>query len=103
MHEDQKNITISGRNFIINKFDALSGCYIAYQIMSQMLPAGMDNKVSGMMPGGMPEGRKIMSEDDFKTLMRKCLCVCFEVLPGAKSPVMRADGGWGVMDIEKIS
>ncbi|MFA6876478.1 MAG: hypothetical protein WCQ87_07585 [Parabacteroides sp.] len=98
VHEDFKDVTIAERKWRVKKFDALTGCYLAYQIMSQMLPGGLDKKIAGMSK--LPEGRAIMGEGEFKSLIIKCLSVCYELLPAGPAPVKRKDGTWGVIGIE---
>jgi hypothetical protein len=101
IREECKELTLSDRKFLIEKFDAMTALYIAYQIMSQMLPGGLDKQVSGMLPSGAQDNRKMMTEDEFKSLMKKCLSVCYEDLPAGPAQVIRGNGGWGVMNIEK--
>jgi hypothetical protein len=95
--ETYKDIEIGKRNFRISKFDALTGSYIAYTLMSEALPMGLNTKA------GIPLSRKemkLMSKQDFKELQISCLNVCVEKLPGGLQPIFDESGGWAVIGIE---
>jgi hypothetical protein len=91
-----KKFEFGGRDWRIGKFDAMTGSYIAYKLMGEMLPMGL--KVDGIpsAPGGSP----VMSKGDFIELQRDCLKVCSELLGAGPAPVMNDNGTWGVEDIE---
>lgn len=96
--EKQKIIELSGRKWQIEKFDALTGSYIAYKVLGAMLPGAIDAQVT---QGNAPQERKTMSKQEFSELQMDCLKVCKEVLPSGNTPcVIGANGGWGVADVE---
>jgi hypothetical protein len=95
--ENFKNIEISGRKWRIEKFDALTACYLAYQLMAQAMPMGLGKQIPGMPAN---DGAKIMSEVEFKALIKKCLGVCYEILPARNAPVINPNGSWGVLGVE---
>jgi hypothetical protein len=95
--EDHKIVELAGRKWRIEKFDALTGSYIAYQLMSQMLPGGLDAQITGDQA---PKGRPLMSKQEFANLQLDCLHVCYEVLPAGKAPVIGENGAWGVAGLE---
>lgn len=95
--ETSKIVEIDGRKFRVNKFDAMTGSYIAYKLMGEMLPMGIGDKVGVTTP----KGSQIMSKTDFIELQKDCLKVCYEVLPAGDAPILDANERWGVADLEK--
>ncbi|TWH46331.1 phage tail assembly chaperone [Sporomusa sp. KB1] len=100
--EDHKIVELAGRKWRIEKFDALTGCYIAYKVMGQVLPMGMDALVKGEAANTIVPGPKlpVMSRQEFTELQFDCLGVCYEVLPAGKAPVIGENGAWGVAGLE---
>jgi hypothetical protein len=99
--ENFKIVEIAGRKWRIEKFDAMTGSYIAYQLMSQMLPGGIDQQVTGGEAAAIaPKNRPLMSKKEFANLQLDCLNVCYELLPAGKTPVIGENGAWGVIGIE---
>lgn len=96
--ENTKTVEISGRKFQIEKFDALTGSYLAFTLMEKFLPMGLESK-AGMI--NMPKGRELLSKQEFADLQRDCLGVVSEILPGRAAPILNSNGSWGVSDIEK--
>ena len=94
--QKEKHIELGGRKWIIGKFDALTGSYIATKLMASALPKGMEDK----MDMNLPKGRSFMSREEFTELQIECLKVCYEDLKAGKAPVMGANNAWGVADIE---
>ena len=94
--ETFKDVEIGKRNFRISKFDALTGSYIAYTLMTEALPMGLNTKA------GIPLSRemKLMSKQDFKELQISCLNVCEEKLPAGLQPIFDESGRWAVIGIE---
>lgn len=96
--ETSKIIEVSGRKFKIEKFDALTGSYIAFTLMEKFLPMGLEAK-AGL--ANMPKGRELLSREEFTQLQKDCLGVVSEILPAGARPVIAENGYWGVNDIEK--
>lgn len=94
--EIYKQTEISGRKWRIGKFDALTGSYIAYTLMSDVLPLALNAKVGIPAP---KTGNK-MSKESFMDLQKDCLKVCCEMLPAGPTPVIDENGNWGVTDAE---
>lgn len=98
--ETFKDVEVGGRKWRIGKFDALTGSYILYQVMSGVLPMGIETQMTGM---GLPKGRGMMSKEDFISLQKECLGVCYELVTvGANNnpvPVILSNGAWGVEGI----
>ena len=94
--EIYKQVEIGERSFRIGKFDAVTGSYIAWKLMGEILPMGI--KVEGIpsAPGGSP----VMTKADFMDLQRDCLYVCAELLPAGPADVLNKNGSWGVEDME---
>ncbi len=92
-----KEFEFRGRKWRIGKFDAMTGSYVAYKLMSEVLPmAGVSNQLGVAAPPGSPT----MSKQDFMELQKDCLSVCAELLPGGPAPVLNGNGSWGVSDVE---
>jgi len=94
--ETFKEIEIKGRKFRINKFDALTGSYIAYTLMNEVLPMGLNMKAG--IP--MPKNSTKMTKEAFSELQKDCLRVCGEMLDAGFAPVIDENGNWGVNDLE---
>jgi hypothetical protein len=90
-----KTFEFEGRQFRIGKFDAMTGSYIAYKLMGEMLPMGIN--IKGIHA---PEGSKIMSKKDFIDLQKDCLTVCAELLPAGPTQVIDQNGEFVIEDIE---
>lgn len=95
--EKDKHIELGGRKWIIGKFEARTGSYIAAKIMSSALPSGLEEQLN--LPS-LPKGRSFMSKAEFFELQNECLKICYEDLPAGKSPVMADNDAWGVANIE---
>lgn len=94
--ETYKDVKIGDRNFRIEKFDAYTGSYIAYKLMSEALPMGLGNQL------GLPDTQKVsMSKKDFMELQKDCLGVCYEHLPAGITPVLNDNGSFAVNGLEK--
>lgn len=107
--EKFKVVEISGRKWRIGRFDALTGSYVAYQLMFQMLPAvisafaGKTTDGEGLL-SSLPQTGKVMSREEFASLQKDCLSVCSEVieLNGKEEglPVMLANGAFAASGLE---
>lgn len=102
----KKIVEIQGRKFEIRSFDAFTGSYIAFTLMENMLPMGMEAKVMNAVKadGGdaavsLPS-RALMSKGEFIAFQRDVLSVVGEVLPARTAPLFNENGSWGVADIE---
>ncbi|MHB9057144.1 MAG: phage tail assembly chaperone [Paludibacteraceae bacterium] len=91
-----KDFEFGGRNWRIGKFDAMTGSYIAYKLMAELLPMGIGQQA------GIPvsSSAKPMSKADFMELQRDCLLVCEEMLPAGPAPVIDKSGNFGVVGLE---
>jgi len=91
-----KVFEFEGRKWRIGKFDAMTGSYIAYRLMTEALPMGI-----GQMAGiPSPPGGKVINKQDFMELQRDCLSVCEELLPAGPTPVLNSNGTFGVIDLD---
>ncbi len=91
-----KDFDFMDRKWAIGKFDAMTGSYIAYKLMGEILPTFIN------VPGipSAPKGSPVMSKVDFIDLQKDCLKVCSELLPAGPAKVMNDNGTWGVDGIE---
>lgn len=104
-------LTIAGkkRKFRINKFDARTGSYILYTVMSRFLPSILQLKsdaetITDMSKVVNPEdivSNIAMSEDEFSKLQTAALQVCEEILPAGVTPVLDTSGNFAVIGLEK--
>lgn len=107
--ENFKIIELAGRKWRIIRFDALTGSYIAYQLMFQMLPtvisafAGKTAEGEGFL-SSLPKTGNVMSREEFTSLQKDCLSVCSEVkvLDGQEVslPVMLQSGMFAVEGLD---
>ena len=103
MRQTEKTVEVQGRKFKIKAFDAMTGSYIAFTLFEKMLPAGMEGKILTQMgrdSSPLPQGRQLMSKQEFFDFQKDCLSVVSEVLKGRDAPVIESNGHWGVPDIE---
>ncbi len=99
--ETHKDIKIGERNFRLKKFDALTGSYIAYTLMAEMLPMGLNEQIGIPAPEANAKKEiKKMSKKDFAELQHDCLRVCTEILPAGEASVLDEAGRWGVIGLE---
>lgn len=96
--ETHKRFDFNGRSWSIGKFDPMTGSYIAYKLMSELVP---------MIPGlhdqlgvPIPQGAQSMSKADFLEMQKDCLGVCSELLPAGPAPVINSNGTYGVQDFD---
>lgn len=106
MKEKFKEISIGDRKFRIGKFDALTGSYIAYAVLTQLLPLGLGNMVKGLesIAADPSLSLPVMPKEKFVEIQKDCLMVCSEITPVGNTvglmPVLLADGRWGIEDLE---
>ena len=96
--ETSKIVEVSGRKFKIEKFDALTGSYIAFILMQKFLPMDLESQ-AGI--ANMPKDREMLSKQEFISLQKDCLSVVSEVLPARTAPLLNDNGTWGVTDVER--
>lgn len=104
--ETHKDVEISGKRYRINKFDALTGSYFSYMVMTHILPtimkSGKDLQLADVS-GGIATAGKTMSKEEFIAFQKDCLSVCQQVrdIGGTEGllNVLLADGTWGVPDL----
>ena len=94
MRETSKTVEVDGKKFRVNKFDAMTGSYMAYRLMGEMLPMGLSAQI------GAPNAKNIMSKNDFMDIQKECLRACSEILPAGDAQVMNENGTWGVAGLE---
>lgn len=95
--EVQKIVKLAGRTWVIDKFDAFTGSYIAYKLLNQLLPGGIDAQIRGAESPSLP----VMSKSEFLELQIDALSVVREKLASGYAPLIGENGGWGVMDVER--
>lgn len=111
MNYKEIELTVAGkkRKFRINKFDARTGSYILYTVMSRFLPSILQLKsgaetITDMSKVVNPEdivSSITMSDGEFNKLQNAALQVCEEILPAGATPVVDASGNFSVIGLEK--
>ena len=104
-------LTVAGKKpkLRINKFDARTGSYILYTVMSRFLPSILQLKsgaetITDMSKVVNPEdivSSITMSDGEFNKLQNAALQVCEEILPAGATPVVDASGNFSVIGLEK--
>ncbi|WP_295249662.1 phage tail assembly chaperone [Veillonella sp.] len=106
-----KEFEVGERKFQVKRFDALTGSYIAFTLFEKILPMIMGNKdkfLGTKTPDAsadsfaemLPSTLFKMSREDFTALQKDCLKVCYEVLPAGLTPVIGANGRWGIIGVD---
>ena len=96
-----KDVEIGNRKFRLNKFDALTGSYVIYTVLTQILPMGLGNQIEGLPD--MTKGMSVMPKEQFVELQKDCLKACSEIIMTGNTvapiPVLMSDGRWGIDDL----
>lgn len=106
-----KEFEVGERKFQVKRFDALTGSYVAFTLFEKILPVIMGNKdkfLGTKTPDAsadsfaemLPSTLFKMSREDFTALQKDCLKVCYEVLPAGLTPVIGANGRWGIIGVD---
>lgn len=99
--ETHKTIKIGERHWRIAKFDALTGSFISYKLMTHVLPLIPLLKGGNFNPMLMAEALQGLNRNDFAEIQSDCLKVCCEMQGDAPVPVVTSDGRWAVPGIEQ--
>lgn len=112
--ENFKKIQIQGRNFIIRKFDALTGSYTVLKIGALFAPLFKNidfskidinsedkmKNISAIDLTGIGASLSTLKEEDYLYVQRKCLQVCYEDLPAGSAQVLKENLSFGVAEID---
>ena len=112
-----KTVTINDQEYVIRKFDAMTGLKLARLVIAKAAPIiplldiGDDQK-DGVKKTAQEianderiytvvgEVLGTMSDADIDDLVKKCLSACFVDLPAGKQPIIDETGHYGVDDVE---
>lgn len=87
-----KNITVGERTFRIKKFNAMTGCYIAFKIAGllagSLKKTDKDFKIDDLNFTDLFSSIFSLSKEDFDFIQKSCLQVAFELLPGGEAQVL---------------
>lgn len=92
----EKTVPVQGREFYIEKMDAMTGCYIAMQLVTRSLPAGL----SAAMGIPAPATNNTMSKSEFVELQKEILSCVSEKLPSGKVPVFDKAGNLAIIGMD---
>lgn len=99
--EKEKTIILDGRTFVIKKFDAFTGSYVAFVLTSKLLPMGLSSQLSGL---GAPQPGTAsieMSKKEFFELQKDCLGICYEqVNADLTIPILNENGSFRALGLE---
>ncbi len=114
--EEFKKIDLCDRNFMIRKFDALTGSYMLCKvggIISSIFTgtskdelAKLKDKLDSKESDVNFDFAKILKEisklpeEDFRYIQTKCLQVCFEELQAGPAQVFTKNETWGIMNAD---
>lgn len=109
-HEPYKIVELAERKWRIGRFDALTGSYIAFTVMTKMLPmiaelmgGKSETPDVNSLAAGMMASKASLSREEFLALQKDCLGVVSELqsVAGIDAPVpVLLNGKWGVADLE---
>lgn len=103
MRETVKTITVLNREFVIKKFDALTGSYIISKLVGLLAPAFISatmGKEELNLTESLTGILMKLKRDDFAEIQRDCLNAVSEKMPAGLQPILNQNGTWGVMGIE---
>ncbi|MBG9773568.1 phage tail assembly chaperone [Brevibacillus laterosporus] len=108
-----KDVEINGRKFRVRKFPARVGSFMIIKLTAILAPmfAGIKQNLKAKSADdiinmddiditGVLEQLNNLSEKDFDYIQEKALSVCYETLPAGLTPVLHANGAFGVEDLE---
>ena len=107
MHERFKTVTIGEREYVIEKFDAMTGLKLGRFLLAKLLP---------LLPMLMSEGEPVndqllyevigevlasIEENEIESIVRHCLRAVSVNLPAGRQRVMDEFGHYGVDGVER--
>ncbi|MBR1821506.1 MAG: hypothetical protein IJ769_07785 [Clostridia bacterium] len=112
-----KNVTINDQEYVIRKFDAMTGLKLARLVIAKAAPIIPLLDIGDDQEGGQKRSAKeianderiytvigevlgTMSDADIDDLVKKCLSVCYVDFPAGKQPIIDETGHYGVDDVE---
>lgn len=99
-----KTVTIDGDEYVIQRFDAMTGLCIARLVLAKAAPViaiiGEDGDTTDQVIHAIGVLGDSISDDDLNKLVTKCLRYCYKRLPTGNQPVIDADGHYGVEDVQ---
>lgn len=109
VRETSRIVTVAGRRWQINKFDALTGCHIALKMLSKL-----SHVATGVLSGGLKDPAVIamavsteigsLTKQEFVEISAECLHVIRELVEvGGKdieNPIRLPDGQWAVKGLD---
>jgi len=110
--EDFKKVKIKDREFIVSKFDALTGSYMLLKVGNILLPIlgkvdvtkidkdNPQNSLKGIDLASIAIGLTSLTKEDFSYIQIECLKVCHEDLPAGKAPVITPNGQYGINNVD---
>lgn len=106
-HETTSTYNTEGRTFIINAYDPMTGNYLLMQLLTMVLPMGIDSMLSGAVGTEVSNKKigtpKMMSKDEFIQLQTDILSTVYELYEsGQKSPVVRPNHTYGVTNVSMM-
>jgi hypothetical protein len=97
---DFKDIEIEGVRYRVEKIPAMTGCWIATQLFTKMMPMGMETQ-AGIE--NLPNNRPSMTEQEFYDLQSYCLMACkrYETVGSTEvaMPVMSEKGKFAIPEL----
>ena len=111
-----KNVTINDQEYVIRKFDAMTGLKLARLVIAKAAPIIPLLDIGDDQEGGKKTAQDIanderiytvvgevlstMSDADIDDLVKKCLSVCYVDFPAGKQAIIDETGHYGVDDVE---
>jgi hypothetical protein len=99
--ETSKEVVILDRKFKIKKFDAMTGSYVAFKLVTKAVPMGMAALLQQEDKDFKLDTSKAdMSRAEFKELQLDCLSVCSEIVDGREIQVLNDNNSFRAIGLE---
>lgn len=100
--ENSKRVKINGRNFEIEKMDALESVAVLKELLTRALPIDLLSIFGDSVKNiAGSVSKREMTIEEFVDLEKRILRYSFEVLPTGLTRVIDNGGNFGVNDLEK--
>jgi hypothetical protein len=101
---NEKKETINGKEFLVKKFDARTGSYIAFKLVKIITPIlsklDKNSDFDNINYTELLEGLFDLPKEEFEFIQDSCLSSCYYILPGNTVQVLNENKEWGDPSLE---